>query len=166
MPVLNLDRVLLANSDTCHLVSSKPQISSCFFKNNTCFTFNTKFAISLHIIRILVPGFLKNYSCLTLKQYIYSIQYTMLLLLSQYTKLYTILNLGYTEFRHTCVYSRFRPAWQASPWGHRPSSSAPCAVPMRLSRIDQHIKDEPCARQRALLGVFSSRSSSVSRPFW
>ena len=34
-------------------------------------------------------------------------------------------------------------AWQASPWGHSPSSSAPCAVPMRLSRIDQHIKDEP-----------------------
>ena len=67
MPVLNLDRVLLANSDTCHLVSSKPHISSCFFKNNTCFTFNTKFAISLHIIRILAPGFLKNYSCLTLK---------------------------------------------------------------------------------------------------
>ena len=67
MPVLNLDRVLLANSDTCHLVSSKPQISSRFFKNNTCFTFNTKFAISLHIIRILAPGFLKNYSCLTLK---------------------------------------------------------------------------------------------------
>ena len=52
---------------------------------------------------------------------------------------------------------------QASPWGHKPSSSAPCAVPMRLSRIDQHIKDEPCARQRALLGVSSSRSSSVSR---
>ena len=67
MPVLNLDPVLLANSDTCHLVSSKPQISSRFFKNNTCFTFNTKFAISLHIIRILAPGFLKNYSCLTLK---------------------------------------------------------------------------------------------------
>jgi hypothetical protein len=34
---------------------------------------------------------------------------------------------------------------------------------MRLSRIDQHIKDELCARQRALLGVFSSRYSSVSR---
>ena len=34
---------------------------------------------------------------------------------------------------------------------------------MRLSRIDQHIKDEPCAKQRALLGVFSSRFSSVSR---
>ena len=55
------------------------------------------------------------------------------------------------------------PAWQASPWGHSPSSSAPCAVPMRLSRIDQHIKDEPCAKQRALLGVSSSRFSSVSR---
>ena len=54
-------------------------------------------------------------------------------------------------------------AWQASPWGHSPSSSAPCAVPMRLSRIDQHIKDEPCAKQRALLGVFSSRFSSVSQ---
>jgi hypothetical protein len=24
---------------------------------------------------------------------------------------------------------------------------------MRLSRIDQHIKDEPCAKQRALLGI-------------
>ena len=73
MPVLNLDRVLLANSGTCHLVSSKPQISSCFFKNNTCFTFNTKFVISLHIIRILAAGFLKNYSCLTLKTIHYSI---------------------------------------------------------------------------------------------
>jgi hypothetical protein len=31
------------------------------------------------------------------------------------------------------------------------------------SRIDQHIKDEPCANQRALLGVSSSRFSSVSR---
>jgi hypothetical protein len=29
--------------------------------------------------------------------------------------------------------------------------------------IGQHIEDEPCAKQRALLGVFSSRSSSVSR---
>jgi hypothetical protein len=43
---------------------------------------------------------------------------------------------------------------------------------MRLSRIDQHIKDEPCENQRALLGVSSSRSSSVSRgvrsafPIW
>ncbi len=43
---------------------------------------------------------------------------------------------------------------------------------MRLSRIDQHIKDEPCAKQRALLGVSSSRFSSVSRdirstyPIW
>jgi hypothetical protein len=53
--------------------------------------------------------------------------------------------------------------YQASPWEHSPSSLAPCAVPMRLSRIDQHIEDEPCARQRALLGVFSSRFSSVSR---
>jgi hypothetical protein len=52
---------------------------------------------------------------------------------------------------------------QASPWGHKPSSSAPCAVPMRLSRIDQHIKDEPCAKQPALIGVSSSRFSSVSR---
>jgi hypothetical protein len=34
---------------------------------------------------------------------------------------------------------------------------------MRLSRIDQHIKDEPYAQQRALLGVFSSRFSSVSQ---
>jgi hypothetical protein len=31
---------------------------------------------------------------------------------------------------------------------------------MRLSRIDQHIKDELCAKRRALLGVFSSRYSS------
>ena len=42
-------------------------------------------------------------------------------------------------------------------------SSAPCAVPMRLSGIDQHINDEPCAKQRALLGVSSNRYSSVSR---
>ena len=61
------------------------------------------------------------------------------------------------------MYSRFRPVWQASPWGHRPSSSAPCAVPMRLSRIGRHIKDEPRAKQRASLGVFSSHFSSVSR---
>jgi hypothetical protein len=33
---------------------------------------------------------------------------------------------------------------------------------MRLSIIGQHIKDESCAKQRALLGVLSSRSSSVS----
>jgi hypothetical protein len=30
-----------------------------FFLNNTCFTFNSKFAISLRIIRILALGFLK-----------------------------------------------------------------------------------------------------------
>ena len=35
--------------------------------------------------------------------------------------------------------------------------------PLMYSRVDQHIKDEPCAKQRALLGVFSSRYSSVSR---
>ena len=52
---------------------------------------------------------------------------------------------------------------QASPWKHRPSSSTPCVVSIRLSRIGQHIKDEPCAKQRALLSVFSSRYSSVSR---
>ena len=34
---------------------------------------------------------------------------------------------------------------------------------MRLSRIDQYIKEEPCAKQRVLLGVSSSRFSSVSR---
>ena len=34
---------------------------------------------------------------------------------------------------------------------------------MRLSGIDQHINDEPCAKQRALLGVSSNRYSSVSR---
>ena len=58
-----------------------------------------------------------------------------------------------------CSGPRRRPG-QASPWEHRPSSSAPCAVPIRLSRIGEHIKDEPCAKQRALLGVFSSRYSS------
>jgi hypothetical protein len=31
---------------------------------------------------------------------------------------------------------------------------------MRLSRIDQHIKDEPFAKQRALLGIVSIRYSS------
>ena len=36
---------------------------------------------------------------------------------------------------------------------------------MRLSRIGQHIKEEPCAKQRALLGVSSSRYSSVSRGY-
>jgi hypothetical protein len=34
---------------------------------------------------------------------------------------------------------------------------------MILSRIDQHIEEKPFAKQRALLGVFSSRFSSVSR---
>jgi hypothetical protein len=58
---------------------------------------------------------------------------------------------------------RQAPAWQASPWEHRPSPSAPCVVPMRLSRVDQHIKHEPCAKQRALLGGFLSRFSSISR---
>ena len=52
------------------------------------------------------------------------------------------------------------PAWQARPWEHRPSSSAPCAVPMGPSTIGQHIKDEPCAKQRAFLGIFFSRYSS------
>jgi hypothetical protein len=55
------------------------------------------------------------------------------------------------------------PAWQARPWAHRPSSSAPCVVPTGPSRIGQHIKNEPCAKQRALLGVFFNRFSSVSR---
>jgi hypothetical protein len=74
--------------------------------------------------------------------------------------------------RQNPMYRPQAPAWQASPWGHSPSSSALCAVPMRLPRIDQHIKDEPCAKQRALLGVYSSRFSSVSRgvrsagPIW
>ena len=47
-----------------------------------------------------------------------------------------------------------------------PSSLVPYklyAVLMGPSRIDQYIEDEPCAKQRALLGVFSSRYSSVSR---
>jgi hypothetical protein len=65
--------------------------------------------------------------------------------------------------RQNPMYRPQAPFWQASPWEHKPSSSAPCAVPMRLSRIGQHIKDEPCGKQRALLGVFSSRYSSVSR---
>ena len=65
--------------------------------------------------------------------------------------------------RQNPMYRPQAPAWQASPWGHRPSSSAPCAVPMRLSRIGRHIKDEPRAKQRASLGVFSSHFSSVSR---
>ena len=54
-------------------------------------------------------------------------------------------------------------AWHACPWEHRPSSSELCAVLMRPSMISQNIKDEPCAKQRALFGVFSSRCSSVSR---
>ena len=33
-----------------------------------------------------------------------------------------------------------------------------CAVPTVPSRIGQHIEDEPCAKYRALLGVFSSRA--------
>jgi len=65
--------------------------------------------------------------------------------------------------RQNPMYRPQAPAWQASPWGHRPSSSAPCAVPMRLSRIGRHIKDEPRAKQRASLCVFSSHFSSVSR---
>jgi hypothetical protein len=78
---------------------------------------------------------------------------------------------GFSKYCHIlgktlCSGPRRQPG-QASPWKHRPSSSAPCAVLMRLSRIGQHIKDhvkdEPCAEQRALLGVFSSRSSSISR---
>ena len=78
---------------------------------------------------------------------------------------------GFSKYGHILCTSRQNPkvewpqapAWHASPWGHRPSSSAPCVVPMRLSRIDQHIEDEPCAKQRASHGLFSSRSSSVSR---
>jgi hypothetical protein len=69
---------------------------------------------------------------------------------------------GHILGKTLCSGPRLRPG-QASPWGHRPSSSAPCAVPIRLCRIGQHIKDEPCAKQRALVGVSSSRYSSVSR---
>ena len=76
---------------------------------------------------------------------------------------YSFACLGWPYPRQNPMQGPQAPAWQASPWGHSPSSSAPCMVPMRLSRIDQHIKDEPCAKQRALLGVFSSRFSSVSR---
>jgi hypothetical protein len=67
----------------------------------------------------------------------------------------TFVQYGHILGKTPCSGPRRRPG-QASPWGHSPSSSAP-AVPMRLSRIDQHIKDEPCAKQRALLGIFSSR---------
>ena len=35
---------------------------------------------------------------------------------------------------------------------------------MRLSRIGQHIKDEPCAKQRALLGVIEI--SDLRTHFW
>jgi hypothetical protein len=66
---------------------------------------------------------------------------------------------GHIPGKTLCSGPRLRPG-QASPWGYSPSSSAPCAVPMRLSRVDQHIKDEPCAKQRVLLGIFSSRYSS------
>jgi hypothetical protein len=48
------------------------------------------------------------------------------------------------------------PTWQACRWEHRPSSSAACAVPIGPSRIGRHIKEEPCAKQRASLGVSSS----------
>jgi hypothetical protein len=34
---------------------------------------------------------------------------------------------------------------------------------MRLCMIGQHIKEEPCAKQRVLLGISSSRFLSVSR---
>jgi hypothetical protein len=36
---------------------------------------------------------------------------------------------------------------------------------MGPSKIDKYIKEEHCAKQRALLGVFSSRYSSVSRGY-
>jgi hypothetical protein len=39
------------------------------------------------------------------------------------------------------------------PWEHRPSSSEPRVVPMGRSRFGQNIKDEPCAKHRALLGI-------------
>ena len=32
-------------------------------------------------------------------------------------------------------------------------SSAPCVVPVGLSRVGQHIEDKPCAKYRKLLGV-------------
>jgi hypothetical protein len=56
-----------------------------------------------------------------------------------------LLNIGFSKYGHIIWPGHM--AWQASPWELRPSSSAPCAVPMRLSRIDQHIKNEPCAKQ-------------------
>jgi hypothetical protein len=55
MPVLDLDRVLpILTPGFMETTNLK-----LLFKNNTCFTFNPKFAISLHMIRILEIGFLK-----------------------------------------------------------------------------------------------------------
>jgi hypothetical protein len=84
---------------------------------------------------------------------------------------------GFSKYGHIlgktlCSSPKRRPGRQAHGQEHSPSSSAPCVVPMRLPRIGQHNKKKPCAKRRALLGVFSSRSSSVSRdiratyPIW
>jgi hypothetical protein len=87
-----------------------------------------------------------------------------------------VLILDFSKYGHilggTLCWRPQAPAWHASPWEHSPSSSAPCAVPMRLPRIGKHINDKPRAKQRAVLGVFSSRSWSVYRdirstyPIW
>jgi hypothetical protein len=50
------------------------------------------------------------------------------------------------------------PARQASPWGHRPSSSEPCAVPMRLCRNSHTIFTFACktSKKRNLLYFLQS----------
>jgi hypothetical protein len=74
----------------------------------------------------------------------------------------TFVQLGHILGKTLCSGPRRQPGRQAH-GGTALARRHDSAVPMRLSRIDQYIKDEPCAKQRALLGVFSSRSSSVSR---
>ena len=81
MLVLNLDRVLLTNFFLCriHHASASQLVFigttnlKLLFKNNTCFTFNTKFAISLYMIGILVLGFLKITPVHIRLDYVYSI---------------------------------------------------------------------------------------------
>jgi hypothetical protein len=80
-----------------------------------------------------------------------------------FNKPFLLSEYGHILGKTLCSGPRRRPGRQAHGQEHRPSSSAPCAVPMILSRIGQYIKNEPCAKRRALLGVSSSRYSSVSR---
>ena len=51
-------------------------------------------------------------------------------------------------------------AWQACPWEHMSSSSAPCVVPTGPSMIGQQLVLHPSAKHGALLGMFY-----VLRPF-